>query len=74
MDFVDGTMFHGQELYHDTGEFVDHAEWLSDYTYLQIYYQSIRARTTTISRLTTIFGVGIPIGSGAPNIFFCNIR
>ncbi|NOT22503.1 MAG: FAD-binding oxidoreductase [Nitrospiraceae bacterium] len=46
VDFVDGTMFHGQELYITTGQFVDRAEWLSDYTYLQIYYQSIPSRTT----------------------------
>ena len=45
MDFVDGTMFHDKDLYITTGEFVDHAEWLSDYTYLQIYYQSIRQKT-----------------------------
>ena len=46
VDFVDGTMFHDQELYITTGEFVDQAEWLSDYTYLQIYYQSIRNKNT----------------------------
>ena len=46
VDFVDGTMFHDKELYISTGEFIDHAEWLSDYTYRQIYYQSIRQKTT----------------------------
>jgi len=46
VDFVDGTMFHGHELYITTGQFVDQAEWLSDYTYLHIYYQSIPSRTT----------------------------
>jgi FAD/FMN-containing dehydrogenase len=46
VDFVDGAMFHDKELYITTGEFIDHAEWLSDYTYLQIYYQSIRQKKT----------------------------
>jgi FAD/FMN-containing dehydrogenase len=41
LDFVDGTMFGDKELYVTTGEFVDRAEWLSDYTYRHIYYQSI---------------------------------
>ena len=31
-------MFHDKELYITTGEFIDHAEWISDYTYRQIYY------------------------------------
>lgn len=51
VDFVDGTMFNGQEFYLTTGEFVDRAEWLSDYTYEQIYYRSIRCRT--VDYLTT---------------------
>lgn len=42
VDFVDGTMFDEHELYITTGEFVDQAEWLSDYTYRHIYYRSIR--------------------------------
>ena len=46
VDFVDGTMFTDKELYITTGEFIDRAERLSDYTYLQIYYQSIRQRKT----------------------------
>ena len=41
VDFVDGTMFDGHELYLTTGTFTDRAEWLSDYTYRQIYYRSI---------------------------------
>jgi FAD/FMN-containing dehydrogenase len=39
-------MFDGRNLYLTTGQFVDNAEWLSDYTYLQMYYRSIAARTT----------------------------
>ncbi len=46
VDFVDGVMFQDRELYITTGEFVDHAEWLSDYTYLQIYYQSLPRKRT----------------------------
>ncbi|MEX5217939.1 MAG: FAD-binding oxidoreductase [Nitrospiraceae bacterium] len=46
VDFIDGTMFHESELYITTGEFVDRAEWVSDYTYRQIYYQSIQQRQT----------------------------
>jgi FAD/FMN-containing dehydrogenase len=46
VDFIDGAMFHDKELYITTGEFIDHAEWTSDYTYRQIYYQSIRKKKT----------------------------
>ena len=46
VDFVDGTMFHEKDLYITTGEFSERAEWVSDYTYLQIYYQSIRQKKT----------------------------
>ncbi len=45
VDFVDGTMFSERELYITTGEWVNHAEWLSDYTYRHIYYRSIRKKT-----------------------------
>jgi len=51
VDFVDGTMFDEHELYITTGEFVSHTEWLSDYTYQHIYYQSLRHKT--IDYLTT---------------------
>ena len=51
VDFVDGTLFDEHELYITTGEFVDQAEWLSDYTYRHIYYQSIPRRT--VDYLTT---------------------
>lgn len=46
VDFVDGTMFSEQELYLTTGVFVDQAEWLSDYTYRDIYYRSIPCNKT----------------------------
>lgn len=45
VDFVDGTLFDEHELYITTGEFVDQAEWVSDYTYQQIYYRSIQKAT-----------------------------
>lgn len=45
VDFVDGTMFGERELYITTGECVDQAEWLSDYTYRHIYYRSIQQKT-----------------------------
>jgi FAD/FMN-containing dehydrogenase len=41
-DFVDGTAFAPDELYLTVGAFSDVAPWRSDYTGLQIYYQSIR--------------------------------
>jgi len=41
LDFVDGTVFDGEALYLTTARFVDTAPFLSSYTYLQIYYQSI---------------------------------
>lgn len=45
VDFVDGTMFDEHDLYLTTGECVDQAEWLSDYTYRHIYYRSIQQKT-----------------------------
>jgi FAD/FMN-containing dehydrogenase len=45
VDFVDGTLFDEQECYITTGEFVDEAPWLSDYTYRHIYYRSIQQKT-----------------------------
>jgi FAD/FMN-containing dehydrogenase len=45
VDFIDGTMFDEHELYLTTGECVDRAEWLSDYTYRHIYYRSIQQKT-----------------------------
>ncbi len=42
VDFVDGTVFSGDELYLTVGTFVDAAPYLSDYTYTEIYYRSIQ--------------------------------
>jgi FAD/FMN-containing dehydrogenase len=43
-DFVDGVVFAEDELVLNVARFVDHAPRLSDYTYEQIYYRSIRSR------------------------------
>jgi FAD/FMN-containing dehydrogenase len=49
-DFVDGTVFSGDELYLTLGTFADRADGVSDYTGNKIYYRSIRDRVT--DRLT----------------------
>jgi FAD/FMN-containing dehydrogenase len=45
-DFVDGTVFGPGELYLTLAKFADTAPATSDYTWLDIYYRSIRARET----------------------------
>jgi FAD/FMN-containing dehydrogenase len=45
LDFVDGTVFDGHVLYLTTARFVDDAPFVSKYTYMQIYYQSIAKKT-----------------------------
>jgi FAD/FMN-containing dehydrogenase len=44
-DFVDGTAFAPDELYLTTASYADTAPATSDYTWLEIYYRSIRERT-----------------------------
>ncbi len=44
-DFVDGTVFRSDELYVTTGQFSSQAPYVSDYTWMRIYYQSIRRKT-----------------------------
>jgi FAD/FMN-containing dehydrogenase len=46
LDFVDGTVFAGDELYLTLGTFTDRAAAPSDYTGRHIYYRSIRTRVT----------------------------
>jgi FAD/FMN-containing dehydrogenase len=41
LDFVDGTVLDRHALYLTTGRFVDSAPFVSNYTYMQIYYRSI---------------------------------
>jgi len=45
VDFVDGALFGPREMYITTGTFVDEAPFASDYTYMDIYYKSIRKQT-----------------------------
>ncbi len=44
IDFLDGSVFGPDELYLTVGRFADQAPYTSDYTYMDIYYQSIRRR------------------------------
>ena len=44
-DFVDGTVFRRNDHYLTVGRFVDDAPYTSDYTYLDMYYRSIPARS-----------------------------
>ncbi len=44
VDFVDGVVFGPGEHYLTIGRFVDETPYLSDYTYLNIYYRSITER------------------------------
>jgi len=43
-DYIDGVVFSGGEMYITTGEFSDDAPFVSDYTYMKVFYQSIRQR------------------------------
>ena len=45
IDFLDGSVFAPDECYLTTGKFTDTAPYTSDYTYLDIYYRSIRTRS-----------------------------
>lgn len=43
-DFLDGAVFGPHEMTVTVGRFTDHAPYTSDYTYENIYYQSLRRR------------------------------
>jgi FAD/FMN-containing dehydrogenase len=43
-DYIDGVVFSGGELYITTGEFTDDAPFVSNYTYMKMFYRSIRQR------------------------------
>jgi len=45
VDFLDGTIFEPGEFYITVGRFTDEAPYLSDYTFENIYYRSIRERS-----------------------------
>ncbi len=44
VDFVDATVFSAGEHYLTVAAFAEAAPWVSDYTGMQIYYQSVRGR------------------------------
>ncbi|MGH9645287.1 MAG: FAD-binding oxidoreductase [Bryobacteraceae bacterium] len=46
VDYLDGTIFSGGEMYLTEGEFVDQVSSVSDYTYMDIYYKSIQCKPT----------------------------
>lgn len=43
-DYLDGTIFSGHEMYVTAGAFCDEAPHVSDYTYMDVYYKSIRSK------------------------------
>ena len=45
LDFLDGTVFAPEELYLTLGSFRNTAPYASDYTFVHIYYRSIRERS-----------------------------
>jgi len=49
-DFVDGVIFGPDDHYLTLGRFVDHAPLTSDYTYMNIYYRSIRVAAAGLSQ------------------------
>ena len=44
VDFIDGSIFNDHELYLTLGRFTDTAPYTSDYTWLKMYFRSIRER------------------------------
>jgi FAD/FMN-containing dehydrogenase len=46
ISYIDGVIFNQSEMYIILGEFVDQAPFVSDYTYMSIYYKSIRHKET----------------------------
>jgi FAD/FMN-containing dehydrogenase len=45
VDYLDGTIFSRDEMYLTEGEFVPEAPSVSDYTYMDIYYRSVRQKS-----------------------------
>ncbi len=43
-DYIDGVVFDESEMYLTAAEFVDSAPYVSDYTYMKVYYRSIQQR------------------------------
>lgn len=44
--YIDGVIFSPDEMYITLGEFVDEAPYASNYTYMSVYFQSIRKKET----------------------------
>lgn len=42
--YIDGVIFKNHEMYIILGEFVDEAPYVSDYTYMNVYYKSIQQK------------------------------
>ena len=63
VDYLDGTIFSRGEMYLTEGEFVDQeAPSVSDYTYMDIYYQSIQRKSGGLAhgeRLHLALGYGL---------------
>jgi FAD/FMN-containing dehydrogenase len=43
-DFIDGTVFNENEMYVTLGNFTEKAPFVSDYTYMKMYYKSIKQK------------------------------
>ena len=43
-DFIDGVIFNENEMYLTLGEMIDTAPYISDYTYMDIYFKSIKRK------------------------------
>ncbi len=52
VDYVDGTVFSGSEMYLTTARYADDFDQCSDYTGMDVYYRSIQRRAT--DRVTTL--------------------
>jgi FAD/FMN-containing dehydrogenase len=44
--YIDGVIFDKNEMYIILGEFIDEAPFISDYTYMKVYYKSIQKQET----------------------------
>jgi FAD/FMN-containing dehydrogenase len=51
-DYIEGVIFHANEMVITLGEFVDEVPWVSNYRYRNIYYRSLQTRDTDY--LTTL--------------------
>ena len=51
VDFVDGSIFENNEMYLSLGRFTDRAAYTSDYTWLKMYFRSIRERSEDFLRV-----------------------